>query len=130
KGGKVLGFLCRLSLEPDSCVRTAEGAYARHGALALVVAKFVPGLNTVGPPLAGIFGMRRARFALFDGMGALLWSGSLVGTGYLFSSQLEVVALHLMRLGTSLAVLAGGSLAGFLAWKWLQRRRFVRQLRV
>src|SRR5213078_3609462 len=86
--------------------------------------------NTAGPPLAGIFGMPRARFALYDGLGALLWAGTLVGLGYAFSSQLEQVADRLMRLGTSLVVLLAGALGGFLAWKWIQRRRFLRVLRI
>src|SRR4029079_486843 len=57
KGGRVLNFLCRLSLEPDSCVRRTHDVFVRHRARSLLVAKFVPGLSTVAPPLAGIFGM-------------------------------------------------------------------------
>jgi membrane protein DedA with SNARE-associated domain len=89
KGGSVLNFLCRISLEPDSCVRNTESAFARHGARSLLVAKFVPGLSTAAPPLAGIFQMRRGRFLLFDGLGALIWAGAFVGLGFLFSNQLE-----------------------------------------
>src|SRR5262245_7324221 len=55
RGASVLRKLCRLSLEPDSCVRHAEGIFARHGARGMLAAKFLPGLTTVMPPLAGIF---------------------------------------------------------------------------
>ncbi len=69
KGSKVLNVLCRISLEPDSCVRNTENLFARRGANALVVAKFVPGLSVAAPPLAGMFGMRVVRFLMFDGAG-------------------------------------------------------------
>src|SRR2546421_7263434 len=75
RGGKVLSLLCRISLEPDSCVRKTEGAFVRQGARSLLVAKFVPGLNTMAPPLAGIIGMRFSRFVFFDSAGALLYIG-------------------------------------------------------
>ena len=58
RGIKVLNLLCRISLEPDSCVRRTEVLFSRHGAKSLVVAKFFPGYNTAAPPLAGIFGRR------------------------------------------------------------------------
>src|SRR5262245_17679881 len=55
RGVSVLARLCRLSLEPDSCVRRTENVFARYGIRAMLIAKFVPGLTTVMPPLAGIF---------------------------------------------------------------------------
>src|SRR5215831_19360794 len=55
RGTKALVKLCQLSLEPDSCVRRAESIFARYGAWSMLVAKFVPGLTTVMPPLAGVF---------------------------------------------------------------------------
>ena len=59
RGAVVLAKLCRLSLEPDSCLRRAEGLFARHGARGMLIAKFVPGLTTVMPPLAGVFAVGR-----------------------------------------------------------------------
>src|SRR5437879_7529576 len=84
KGVRVLRLLCRISLEPDSCVRQTEDVFARHGARSLLVAKFVPGLNTVAPPLAGIFRMRLSRFMVFNGVGTVLWAGAFVALGYSF----------------------------------------------
>src|SRR5439155_1467411 len=69
RGSRVLALLCRLSLEPDSCVRRTENLFARHGTRSLLIAKFVPGLSTVAPPLAGIFGVGVARFVLYGGAG-------------------------------------------------------------
>ncbi len=92
KGGAVLNLLCRISLEPDSCVRRTEGLYEKYGERSLLWAKFVPGLNTAAPPVAGMFGMPMGRFLIFDTMGSILWAGSFVGLGWIFSDQLEDVA--------------------------------------
>jgi membrane protein DedA with SNARE-associated domain len=130
KGSRVLNLLCRISLEPDSCVRNTENLFARHGANALVVAKFVPGLSVVAPPLSGMFGMRVPRFLLFDSAGALAYIGAFVGLGYAFSRQLEKVADVALRLGTWLLVLLAAGLIFYIGWKYLQRRRFLRKLRI
>src|SRR5262245_55858158 len=130
RGGRVLNFLCRISLEPDSCVRKTENLFVKQGARSLLVAKFVPGLNTVAPPLAGIFGMRRWRFMLFDGLGALLWAGGCALVGFVFSNQLELVAARAASLGGWALVILGGALAGYILWKYIQRQRFLHELRV
>src|SRR4029453_17116966 len=62
RGARLLSGLCRLTLEPDVCVRRTENLFIRHGVRTLLVAKFLPGLTTVLPPLAGIFGGARAQF--------------------------------------------------------------------
>lgn len=130
RGGQVLGLLCRISLEPDSCVRKTENMFARHGARSLLVAKFVPGLSTIAPPLAGIVGMSLSRFAFYDGLGALLWAGSCVVFGYLFSAQLEQLAEFLAQTGWSLALVLVGGLAAFVGIKFYQRQKFLRELRM
>jgi membrane protein DedA with SNARE-associated domain len=130
QGMKVLKLLCRISLEPDSCVRTAENTFARHGARSLLVAKFVPGLSTVAPPLAGVFRMRLAPFLLYDGLGSFLWAVPFLGLGYLFSDQLERAADYGQQMGSWLIVLLAGALAAYLTWKYIQRRRFIRYLAI
>jgi len=130
RGSRVLRLLCRISLEPDSCVRQTEDVFGRYGARSLLVAKFLPGLNTAAPPLAGVIGMPLSRFLVFDSLGALLWAGSFMGLGYLFSNQLAQVASYALRLGTWLVVIILGSLSGYIAWKYVERQRFLRQLRV
>src|SRR5215472_17132028 len=90
KGINILQLLCRISLEPDSCVRRTEGIFAKQGARSLLVAKFIPGLGIVTPPLAGIFHMRLRRFLLFDALGSLFWAGAFIGLGYVFSGEIEL----------------------------------------
>jgi len=130
RGASVLSVLCRISLEPDSCIRNTENRFARSGPNALLVAKFIPGLSTAAPPLAGMFGMRLARFLLFDGAGALIYNGLFVGLGYAFSYQLEKVARIALGFGVGLLLLLVGALSFYLAWKYFQRQRFLRTLRV
>jgi membrane protein DedA with SNARE-associated domain len=130
RGHSILNQLCRISLEPDSCVRRTENLYTRYGARSLLVAKFVPGLSTVAPPLAGMFGLRVSRFLLWDAAGSVVWAGAFSGLGYLFSAQLERVAGYSVRLGSWLAVLVLGAFAAYLARKYVERRRFIRDLRI
>lgn len=130
KGMKVLNLLCRMSLEPDSCVRRTEDVFTRHGARSLLVAKFVPGLTTAAPPLAGIFRMRRSRFVFFDAAGAAIWAGAFAGIGWLFSDRLERLAVQAARLGTWVLVILLTSLAAYVLWKYIHRQRFLRRLRI
>jgi membrane protein DedA with SNARE-associated domain len=130
KGIKILQFLCKISLEPDSCVRRTEGVFAKQGARSLLLAKFLPGLGTVAAPLAGIFHMRPRRFLLFDASGSLLWAGTFLGLGYIFSGQIERIAEHALRLGGGLIVLLVGGLASYIAYKFIARQRFLRELRI
>lgn len=130
RGGKVLNLICRISLEPDSCARRTENMYARHGAKSLLFAKFIPGLATVAPPLAGVFRMRLSRFLSYDLLGSAIWSGALVGLGYAFSPELEQIANYAMRLGEVLVILLAGGLAAYILYKYYERRRFLRDLRV
>jgi membrane protein DedA with SNARE-associated domain len=128
RGGKILGLLCRISLEPDSCVRRAEEAFQNHSTRSLLFAKFIPGLNAASSPMAGMTGMRLPRFVLLDAAGALLYAASAVLVGYLFSEKLEDLAFYLSRLGNVAVVLAVLAFAAHIFRKYMARRRFQREL--
>src|ERR1700738_3441239 len=130
KGIKILHLLCKISLEPDSCVRRTEGVFSKQGARSLLVAKFLPGLSTVAPPLAGIFHMRPRRFLLFDAGGSLLWAGTFLRVGFAFSGEIERIAEHAVRLGGWLLVILIAMLASYIAYKFIARQRFLRELRI
>lgn len=130
KGMKVLNFLCRISLEPDSCVRQTELAFSNQGMRALLIAKFVPGLNTAAPPLAGIFGTPLPRFLLFDSLGTLIWAVSFLALGRIFSAQLEAVTKRILEFGGSAAQIVIGLLVLYVGFKWVKRQLFLRELRV
>jgi membrane protein DedA with SNARE-associated domain/rhodanese-related sulfurtransferase len=130
KGSRVLGWLCRIALEPDSCVSKTRDLFARHGVKSLLVAKFVPGFDTVAPPLAGLLGVRVLPFVLWSTAGALLWLVAFGGLGYLFSDRLDAMAAAADRLGGLLVVLLVGLAAAYLAWKYHARQRVLRDLRM
>jgi membrane protein DedA with SNARE-associated domain len=130
RGIKVVHFLCRITLEPDSCVRRTEGLFEQQGARSLLVAKFVPGLNAVATPLAGIFQMRWQKFLLFDALGVLLWLCSWLGLGYFFSAQIEDIAHHAEALGSWLIVLLILGFVAYILYKFAARQKFLRDLRI
>ena len=130
RGGKVLNVLCAISLEPDFCVRNTEAVFDRLGPFALLVAKFVPGLQTLAPPLAGVTGMSLGRFLFLDGLGALLWSGLFAGIGAIFHNQLETVAVVIAELGVWAGLILAALLLIYIGYKFQQRHVFLRSLRM
>ncbi|HUI44275.1 MAG TPA: VTT domain-containing protein [Terriglobia bacterium] len=130
RGYSILRLLCRISMEPDSCVRRTEERFARQGGRALLIAKFVPGLGAAASPLAGLLRMRPRRFLAWDAAGSILWAGAYLAAGYLFSPQLDRLGAYAARLGAGLVILLAGGLAAYLGWKYRQRRRFLRSLRI
>jgi membrane protein DedA with SNARE-associated domain/rhodanese-related sulfurtransferase len=130
KGVRVLQLLCRISLEPDSCVRRTQVSFTRNGPSVLLGVKFVPGLSAMAAPLSGIIRMGWRKFLLYDALGALAWAGAYTITGYLFSGQLEAIAANASSLGKWLFVLLVGGFAGYILWKYYKRRRFLNKLRI
>ena len=130
RGHRVLGLLCRISLEPDSCVRRTQNVFTRYGLRGVVVAKFVPGLSTVAPPLAGMSGVRLGRFLLTDGLGSFLYGGSFLFLGYLFSNQIQQLTAALASVGGSVLGVAIGLVALYIGLKFWQRQRILRELRM
>jgi membrane protein DedA with SNARE-associated domain len=130
RGASILNLLCRISLEPDSCISGAKTTFSRWGAATLLFAKFVPGLGAVATTMAGWIRLPRLRALLVIASGSLLWSLAYLGAGAVFRSQLEEAAAALRRYGGWILALLLGLLAAWLAWKYDQRRRFLRELRV
>ena len=130
QGARILSLLCRISLEPDSCVRNTENLFIKRGANSLLVAKFLPGLNTVAQPMAGIVRLSWGRFLAYDVCGTMFWAGSILLTGRIFHHEVEDVLSMLRRSGASflaIVVIAG---AAWISFKYIQRKRFIRKLRV
>jgi len=130
KGVRVLQLLCKISLEPDSCVRRTQVSFGEKGARVLLVAKFVPGLNAMVAPLAGIIRMGLRRFILFDFLGALLWVSAYCVSGYIFSGELERIAERAAFLGEWLVVLLLAAFEAYVGWKFYSRQKFLKNLRI
>ena len=127
RGSKILGFLCRVTLEPDSCVRETESGFAKYGVGFLLVSKFIPGMNAMAAPLAGSSGVSWAQFLLFDVLGASIWISSIGTLGYLFSEQLEAVGDIVGRAGFRLFLSIVLAIGAWVGWKYFQRRRFLKR---
>src|SRR6266436_4663328 len=102
KGIKILHLLCKISLEPDSCVRRTQGIFSKQG----------------------------ARSLLFDSLGALLWAGGYLSLGYVFSGEIERIAERASALGGNLLTLLIASFAAYIAYKFIARQRFLHELRI
>lgn len=129
-GRRVLGFLCRISLSPDSCVRQTEGFFERWGVASLLAAKFVPGFSIIAPPMAGSLRVSWPRFFLYDGLGALLWAGASIVAGVVFRSAIDRLLDALATLGGWAVALLAFALLLFVIVKWNERRRLYRDLRM
>ena len=129
-GSQVLRLLCRFTRDPRSCSQNALGSFRRYGLPVLCVAKFVPGLNLIMPPLVGAEGVSLAHFLTFDTLGAMLWSGFYIGVGYLFSNEVDVAIRGVKNFGTVLGILILTPLIVFAVWRALVLIRMIRRLRV
>ena len=127
-GRRVLELLCRIALEPRSCIGRTEDFFKKHGVRSLVAAKFVPGLSTVAPPLAGIAGLALASFLLYDGLGIVLWVGSTVGLGYVFSDRLDTAMEYATFMTPAALVIAASALSLYVVGKALRRRIELRRV--
>lgn len=129
-GVRLLRLMCKVSLSPDSCVLMTRGIFTRWGSPSLMVAKFVPGFAAVATVLAGEARIRLRTFLLFDGIGALLWSGVAVLIGALFHDAVRGVLDTLAALGRYGVAIILVAATAFVGWKWLKRHLFLRELRL
>lgn len=130
KGLPVLKFLCKLSMEPDFCVRQAGITFQRYGGITLFTSNFIPGLQTVAPPLAGVVGIPLATFAGLRLAGTLFWVLTFVLPGYFLADQAEAWLNQSAEIATTVGIAIGGALVAFLLYKFLRRQWFLRAVRV
>jgi hypothetical protein len=119
-----------MSLSPDTCVRDTEARFERWGMRSLMVAKFVPGFSTVAPPLAGATGQKTSTFLLYDAIGAFLWAGAAVASGHVFHHAVDEVLATLESMGGWAIVLLATALVLLITFKWWQRLRLLKKLRL
>lgn len=129
-GIRVLKTLCRISLEPDSCVNQTQSQFDRWGVNSLIVAKFVPGWSTIAPPLAGALQIGWLRFIALSALAAILWAGAGLLGGMIFKAQIEHLLIQLDRYGSMALIGVLVLLACYIAYKWWERRRFYKMLRM
>ena len=123
-GYRVLAGLCRISINPETCVTQTEGRFIRWGIWSLLVAKFIPGFSTVGPPIAGALRMPLTHFIFAAGLGAAFWAGSALLAGWLLRDELHRALAQASQHGSTLLVSLLALLGLWLCWKLWRRRRF------
>jgi membrane protein DedA with SNARE-associated domain/rhodanese-related sulfurtransferase len=129
RGKRVLRLLCALTPDPSFCIRRGREIFARKGLRLLLIAKFVPGLDGICPPLAGMLGASRQAFLVYDAGGASLWAGAYIGCGFLFARQLDMVAQRISAVATAVVLIFGIPLLVFFVLKLAQLALMIRLLR-
>ncbi len=128
-GKRVLRLLCTFTADPSFCIRRGQTNFQKRGVRLLVVAKFVPGLDGITPPLAGMLGTPTTTFLLYDAIGGALWAGAYIGCGFLFAEELDKVVRNISSFANAVVLILGVPLLVFFVWKLLILVRMIRLLR-
>jgi membrane protein DedA with SNARE-associated domain len=124
-GWWLLGVLCRISLNPESCILRSADSFYRRGRTLLVVAKFIPGINTMAPPLAGCMNMRLSQFLGLDLLGAAIYILAYFTVGFAFSGALAAITRGYQSFGRIVSWLVVGLILAYLMWQlwgWVKER--------
>lgn len=129
-GWFILAALCKISLNPETCMVRSADAFYRRGRLTLLFSKYLPGVNTMAPPLAGSLQMRARQFLGLDLLASLLYIVPFVGLGYLFSEQLSRLSRGVTSVSRTVGVLFAVALAGYVAnrLRLMRKDRLYRQV--
>ena len=123
-GWFLLLMLCRLSLNPEACIIRSADSFYKRGKTVLIFAKFIPGINTMAPPLAGSMNMRPLQFLGLDLVGASLYTGAFWGAGFLFSGFIGRIADAYSKFGSLMEIAFGGIVVAWLTWHVVQWFKF------
>jgi len=120
-GRSVLALVCRIAIAPDTCIRKSELSFAKRGALTVVLAKFIPGVAGLAPPLAGALGMSSANFTVLNLAGTILWAGAGIGAGLVLHEQVAAFVQMLKDLGNQALPVLAGAIVAYIGWLALRR---------
>jgi membrane protein DedA with SNARE-associated domain/rhodanese-related sulfurtransferase len=126
-GTAILGKLCKISISPDTCVRSTGDIFERYGAPALTILKFVPGLSTLAPVVAGVAAMQVTVFVFFSSIAALIYLGAAVTLGAVFRHQVDGLIAALSHYGTLGGLFIVVLFGLYLLFKWLRRYSLIKQ---
>ena len=122
-GWTLLGWLCRVSMNPESCILRSAEYFYRRGKQTLLFAKFLPGINTMSPPLAGSMKMPLAQFLIYDALGALLYVGAYSLAGFVFSDALRAITRGIRSAGFAVEIVLGMGVIAYIGYRvWLYRK--------
>jgi membrane protein DedA with SNARE-associated domain len=133
-GWWLLGVLCRISLNPEACILQSADSFYKRGRALLVIAKFLPGINTMAPPLSGSMSMPPFQFFSLDFAGAMLYTGVWFGSGFLFSGFLTAITRGYSAFGNVVSWAIGAGLILWIGnrvrlWAGIRKQRPVRMIK-
>jgi len=122
-GWALLGFLCRISANPESCIMRSAESFYKRGKVTLLVAKFIPGINTMAAPLAGSMKMRPQQFLRLDLAGASLYVAAYAALGFLFHDFLAAITRGFQAASRIMAEVLLAALAAYVIYKIVMYRK-------
>jgi membrane protein DedA with SNARE-associated domain len=122
-GWGLLGLLCRVSINPETCIMRSAESFYKRGKMTLVIAKFIPGVNTIAAPLAGSMKMRFGQFLRFDLLGASLYALAYVSLGYVFRNFLAALLRGFQTAGRAMEIAVLGTLIAYAVYRVVQYSR-------
>jgi membrane protein DedA with SNARE-associated domain/rhodanese-related sulfurtransferase len=128
RGKRILRLLCALAPDPSYCIRNSRKTFANAGLRALLIAKFVPGLDGICPPLAGMSGASRLDFILYDAVGSALWAAAYITCGFFFAKELDKVVRYTAVFADGIVLTLGVPLLILFTWKLIRLVRISRLL--
>ena len=128
-GHRILRTVCRISMEPDSCVQRTEDVFARWGTVSLIVGKNIPGFATIAPPLAGAMRVSFPRFMAYTAISALLWAVLPLLAGWIFEAEVGWLLSRLEDLGVGALVVVGAVVGLYVISRSIERYLLIRLLR-
>ena len=128
-GYRVLQTLCRIAIEPDSCVRQTEGIFERWGPQSIMVAKYIPGFSTVAPPLAGAMRLSVPLFIGYSAIAATVWAAVPIALGAAFHAEIQRAMAGFEAMGTGAAAAIAAVAFLYVAFKLTRRYMLIRFLR-
>jgi membrane protein DedA with SNARE-associated domain len=116
-GWNLLGFLCRVSVNPETCILRAAESFYKRGRAALLVAKFIPGVNTMAPPLAGSMEMPFVQFLGLDLLGATAYAFAYGAIGYFFRDFIASITRGVQAAGHAVELVVILAAIAFIAYR-------------
>jgi membrane protein DedA with SNARE-associated domain len=124
-GWGLLGYLCKVSANPETCILHSAESFYKRGRTTLLLAKFIPGVNTMAPPLAGSMRMPLAQFLALDLVGANFYALAYGVIGFLFHDFLAAIARGFQQAGRAMEIVLIAATIVFLAnrlWRYWKYR--------
>lgn len=125
-GWTLLGWLCKVSVNPESCILRSAQSFYKRGKITLLIAKFIPGVNTMAPPLAGSMKMRPGQFLRLDFAGAALYTAAYFSVGFLFRDFLAAIMHGFQTAGRAVEFTIFVALIAYVGYRiWLYQKNKV-----